>query len=98
MQNKQVNVRMTERLINRVEEVSEIKGVSFSEIVRSALDRYLEKQEESLYEECAYCGKEIPAHKLEVPAEDDEEAWEALAKYHRDWCEWITTRAHRRDG
>ncbi len=46
--------------------------------------------------ECADCGRE---HALpdSVPDADDDEAWGELAAEHDDDCEWIATRAHRRD-
>lgn len=46
---------------------------------------------------CAYCGEEhTAAEDREVPASDDDEAWERLAASHGSDCEWIETRAHRR--
>jgi len=47
-------------------------------------------------EPCAYCHAEIPDGEP-VPALDDEETWMVLALDHADDCEWIRTRAHRRD-
>ena len=32
-----------------------------------------------------------------VPAEDDDAAWERMATEHQPGCEWIATRAHRRE-
>ena len=87
----QISVYIT---IQQAERLAQEKNKSA--VVRGALEDYFNKQEEE-DEECAYCNREIPANKVNAPAEDDEEAWEALAKYHREWCEWITTRAHRRD-
>jgi hypothetical protein len=45
---------------------------------------------------CADCGRE---HALTdgVPDADDDEAWGKLAAEHDNDCEWIATRAHRRD-
>lgn len=45
--------------------------------------------------ECAYCRREVVAG--EVPDPDDDAAWEELADQHDDDCEWVATRAHRRD-
>jgi hypothetical protein len=46
--------------------------------------------------ECAYCSRE---HALpeSLPDADDGKAWSELAVEHDDDCEWIATRAHRRD-
>ncbi len=48
--------------------------------------------------ECAYCSRDVPADHVTdaVPAADDDEAWEELAKHHLPGCEWARTRAHRR--
>ncbi|RLC85442.1 MAG: hypothetical protein DRJ03_11700 [Chloroflexi bacterium] len=47
---------------------------------------------------CLYCDmwieKEISD---EVPATDDDEEWAELAKHHEGDCEWVATRAHRKD-
>jgi len=45
---------------------------------------------------CIYCGLDTPELQ-EVPAVDNDEAWERLALEHEAGCEWIATRAHRRD-
>lgn len=45
--------------------------------------------------ECAYCG--LWVENGEVPSHYDDDAWADLAEQHRDDCEWIHTRAHRRD-
>jgi hypothetical protein len=49
--------------------------------------------------ECAYCSRDVPAANATdcVPAVDDDEEWESLAAHHLPSCEWILTRAHRRD-
>lgn len=47
-------------------------------------------------EECADCLADVDSG-LGVPAVSDDEAWEDLATQHRDDCEWIATRAHRRE-
>jgi hypothetical protein len=50
------------------------------------------------FEECAYCGTEIVGADMgRVPELDDDEAWERIAAEHAPDCEWIATRAHRRD-
>ncbi len=46
-------------------------------------------------EECLYCRCQIENADT-VPAINDDEAWEKLAVDHADDCEWILTRAHRR--
>jgi hypothetical protein len=47
--------------------------------------------------ECLYCNKLIDADlESDVPAVDDDDAWQALAREHDVDCEWIETRAHRR--
>jgi hypothetical protein len=45
--------------------------------------------------ECIYCGRAVIEH--DVPAVDDDEAWEDLRLAHAPGCEWIVTRAHRID-
>jgi hypothetical protein len=48
---------------------------------------------------CCYCGQDlgrvIDPDCEDVPAPDDDAAWEAEAKLHLPTCEWVTTRAHR---
>ena len=46
---------------------------------------------------CAYCDRDVPCGVGEAspPDETDDEAWDALAEDHEEWCEWINTRAHR---
>lgn len=47
--------------------------------------------------ECDYCRRELDQQVAEsVPDVYDDEAWDRLARLHRDDCEWIETRAHRR--
>lgn len=47
---------------------------------------------------CAYCDCEIEApDRLTVPKADDDDEWTRLAEQHGPDCEWIRTRAHRRD-
>lgn len=46
---------------------------------------------------CAYCGRTIDGPEPEVPASDDDAAWERLAEEHSEGCEWVETRAHRVD-
>lgn len=50
---------------------------------------------EPKHDQCQYCGVDVPSDE-EVPDEDDDEAWAAEAKKHASWCEWVTSRAHRR--
>lgn len=45
---------------------------------------------------CIYCERMV-SFWPEVPASNDEEAWEELATEHDTDCEWIATRAHTRD-
>ena len=49
--------------------------------------------------ECLYCGATIPGCTdcPNAPPEDDDTAWAELAAQHREDCEWVLTRAHRRD-
>ena len=49
--------------------------------------------------ECAYCSHDVPAADATdaVPPIDDDDAWTDRAKHHLPSCEWILTRAHRRD-
>lgn len=49
--------------------------------------------------ECTYCSRDVPAAGTDkaVPALDDDDAWDALAHHHARGCEWVVTRAHRRD-
>lgn len=51
---------------------------------------------ERAVDECAYCSREVAAHG-DVPALDDDAEWAERAKEHSPDCEWIATRAHRRD-
>jgi len=44
--------------------------------------------------ECLYCHAEVEDTE-QVPAVDDEAAWEKLAQDHAPDCEWIVTRALR---
>lgn len=44
--------------------------------------------------DCIYCNAEV-ADETRVPALDDEDAWQELAREHATDCEWILTRAHR---
>ena len=60
-------------------------------------------QEPSSYE-CIYCGYEIEGEVDDqgvamdpVPAIDDDDAWRDIAQHHADDCEWVLTRAHRRE-
>jgi hypothetical protein len=45
--------------------------------------------------ECLYCGRDSDLDA--TPAVDDDAAWGALARDHAADCEWVVTRAHRRD-
>ena len=57
----------------------------------------MSKDKEYKYEECAYCGREIPTDGRDpVPAIDDDEAWVQEATLHSPECEWVATRAHRK--
>jgi len=48
--------------------------------------------------ECAYCAHEVQADDYgTVPAADDDAEWTRLAPQHTGDCEWISTRAHRRN-
>lgn len=44
---------------------------------------------------CAYCDYGLEMG--EVPNVDEDEEWTRLALWHDDDCEWIKTRAHRRE-
>lgn len=46
--------------------------------------------------ECAYCSRDVPVDGS-TPALDDDATWTDLAAHHLPSCEWILTRAHRRD-
>jgi hypothetical protein len=46
-------------------------------------------------QQCIYCGSEV-SDDSQVPAYDDHDAWDTLAVEHDVDCEWIRTRAHRR--
>ena len=46
--------------------------------------------------ECAYCLNQVPCTD-EMPAVDDDAAWERIAKDHGAGCEWVETRAHNLD-
>lgn len=46
--------------------------------------------------ECAYCS-EMVSELDSVPPVDDDEAWDVIAKEHDSDCEWVLTRAHRRE-
>jgi hypothetical protein len=49
--------------------------------------------------ECAYCGQDVPglAWGKKLPAPDDDDAWLERAEGHAEGCEWIVTRAFRRE-
>ena len=50
--------------------------------------------------ECAYCSADVPYDvrgEDAAPAVEDDIAWIDLAHHHLPSCEWILTRAHRRD-
>lgn len=47
-------------------------------------------------DECAYCGCLVVGD-APVPATDDDAGWEDLKGDHARGCEWIATRAHRRE-
>ena len=44
---------------------------------------------------CIYCGHVVKARS--VPPASDDAAWISIAEEHADGCEWVVTRAHRRD-
>lgn len=46
--------------------------------------------------ECAYCGGDV-TETYDIPAPDDSAAWARLAADHAADCEWVATRAHRRE-
>lgn len=59
-----------------------------------------EVDDEPVTVECIYCGSTNVRERRDKapPAMWDDAAWEALAIEHNDaGCEWIETRAHRRD-
>lgn len=73
--------------------------VSFGEPVEIAFDEREERdarRAEIDSVECAYCDRESEPCSS-VPAVDDDTAWTDLARHHLPSCEWILTRAHRRD-
>ena len=43
--------------------------------------------------ECAYCGMESLCDGEEVPAQDDDTAWEQAADNHSEDCVWLRTRS-----
>lgn len=45
---------------------------------------------------CIYCDRAVP-HRETVPPATDDEAWDELATEHYEDCEWVATRAHRRE-
>lgn len=48
--------------------------------------------------ECGYCMRIIPADDYQVvPAANDQTEWARLATQHESDCEWVTTRAYRRN-
>jgi hypothetical protein len=46
-------------------------------------------------EECSYCGRDVVVQA--VPAVADEKTWAHLTVVHASTCEWVSTRAFRRD-
>lgn len=48
-------------------------------------------------EECEYCSMDVVCDDAPIPDMDDDAAWIDLARHHLPGCEWILTRAHRRD-
>ena len=51
----------------------------------------------SATEECAYCGRHVPAESS-VPLVQDDRRWAEIAGEHAPGCEWALSRAHRTDG
>jgi hypothetical protein len=48
--------------------------------------------------ECAYCARDVADFTHEPPpAPSADDAWAELAKWHAPDCEWIATRARRRE-
>lgn len=45
---------------------------------------------------CIYCDEPV-SDETEIPAADDDVRWGEIAAQHYVDCEWIHTRAHRRD-
>ena len=45
---------------------------------------------------CVYCNEPVTDAE-EIPALDDDTAWSRIAAEHYVGCEWIHTRAHRRE-
>lgn len=46
---------------------------------------------------CLSCNMEIPEADDVVPAAGDDAAWTELAEIHAEDCEWVLTRAYRRN-
>lgn len=70
---------------------------SVAETVRQVTGKLWESWEWVVYSHCAYCNEKLRHDPAEVPAADDDEAWEKIASAgHAPGCEWVETRAHSR--
>ena len=56
-------------------------------------DDDLKEREHFMTEQCIYCDSELEHGPDDVPASDDDAAWNAIATQHQDSCEWVITRA-----
>ena len=48
MKNRQINIRLSDRLIERTVKIAERKGLDLSTVVRTALDQYLTKEDNGM--------------------------------------------------
>lgn len=55
-------------------------------------------QDDAPQHQCLYCQAMLDGDEADlgpVPALDDDAAWVRIASEHAEWCEWVSTRAHR---
>jgi hypothetical protein len=70
----------------------------YEDVDEDVLGRAVEAEreaEEAAGVECIYCW--ALGTTQAVPDVDDDDSWDELAKEHGDDCEWVLTRAHRRE-
>lgn len=48
MKNRQLNIRVSDRLVERMERVAGTKGLDVSELARAAIDKYLTEEEKGM--------------------------------------------------
>lgn len=72
---------------------------TWDDVALRALTKALERMaaEDGVEDECDSCGRSVLVRDEPPPAPDDDAAWAELASKHNDGCEWVCTRAYRRE-